>query len=79
MHDLGFQDLFRMNNRDGGDETYSTILVIIFTPYNYFEWNPKSAFQLKRKALYNLTIAIETKLTSTLEKTRWANHKDEAT
>jgi hypothetical protein len=54
-------------------------LVIILTPYKYFEWKPKAAFQIKRKGLYNLTMAIETKPTSTLEKTRWANRKDEAT
>jgi hypothetical protein len=54
-------------------------LVIILTPYNYFEWNSKAAFQLKRKGLYNLTMATETKPTSVLEKTRWVNHKDEAT
>jgi hypothetical protein len=54
-------------------------LVIILTPYNYFEWNLKAAFQLKRKGLYNLTMATETKPTSALEKTRWANRKDEAT
>jgi hypothetical protein len=54
-------------------------LVIILTPYNYFEWNLKSTFQLKRKGLYNLMMAIETKPTSVLEKTRWMNCKDEAT
>jgi hypothetical protein len=54
-------------------------LVIILTPYNYFEWNPKATFQLKRKGLYNLTMATETKPTSALEKTRWVNRKDEAT
>jgi hypothetical protein len=54
-------------------------LVIILTSYNYFEWKPKAAFQLKRKGLYNLMMATETKPTSMLEKTRWANRKDEAT
>jgi hypothetical protein len=54
-------------------------LVIILTPYNYFEWNMKAEFQLKRKGLYNLTMATETKPTSTIEKTRWVNRKDEAT
>jgi hypothetical protein len=54
-------------------------MVIILTTYNYFEWNPKASFQLKRKGLYNLMMAIETKPTSTLEKTIWVNHKDEAT
>jgi hypothetical protein len=54
-------------------------MVIIFTPYNYFEWNMKAAFQLKRKGLYNLTMVTETKPTSALAKTIWANCKDEAT
>jgi hypothetical protein len=54
-------------------------LVILLTPYNYFEWKLKTAFQLKIKGLYNLMMATETKPTSTLEKTRWANRKDEAT
>jgi hypothetical protein len=52
-------------------------LVIILTPYNYFEWNSKSAFQLKRKGLYNLMMATETEPTSTLEKTKWEKLKDE--
>jgi type II secretory pathway component PulC len=54
-------------------------LVIILTLYNYFEWKLKAEFQLKRKRLYNLTMATETKPTSAIEKTRWANRKDEAT
>jgi hypothetical protein len=54
-------------------------LVIILTLYNYFEWNLKATFQLKRKGLYNLMMATETKPTSVLEKTRWVNRKDEAT
>jgi hypothetical protein len=54
-------------------------LVIILMPYNYFEWKLKAEFQLKRKGLYNLTMAIETKPTSALEKTRWVNRKDETT
>jgi hypothetical protein len=48
------------------------------TPYNYFDWNPKEVFQLKRKGLYNLTMATETEPTSTIEKMRWVNCKDEA-
>jgi hypothetical protein len=54
-------------------------LVVILTPYNYFDWNPKATFQLKRKGLYNLTMAIETEPTSAIENIRWENHKDEAT
>ena len=53
-------------------------LVIILTLYNYFEWNSKVVFQLKIKGLYNLTMVTETEPTSTLEKTRWVNRKDEA-
>ena len=56
-----------------------SIVVIILTPYNYFEWNLKASFQLKTKGLYNLTMATETEPTSTIEKMRWANRKDEAT
>jgi hypothetical protein len=54
-------------------------LVVILTPYNYFYWNPKEEFQLRRKGLYNLLMATETKSTSAIEKIRWANRKDEAT
>ena len=52
--------------------------MVILTPYNCFDWNPKAEFQLKRKGLYNLTMAIETEPTSTIEKMRWANRKYEA-
>jgi hypothetical protein len=47
-------------------------LVVILTPYNYFDWNPKAPFQLKRKGLCNLTMATETEPTSVIEKMRWA-------
>ena len=53
--------------------------VIIITPYNYFEWNLKAAFQIKKKGLYNLTMVTETEPTSSIKKMRWVNHKDEAT
>jgi hypothetical protein len=54
-------------------------LVVILTPYNYFDWKPKAEFQLRSKGLYNLTMATETKPTSAIDKMRWANCKDEAT
>jgi hypothetical protein len=54
-------------------------LVVILTPYNYFDWKPKVEFQHRRKGLYNLTMATETEPTSAIEKMRWANYKDEAT
>jgi hypothetical protein len=54
-------------------------LVIILTLYNYFEWNLKATFQIKRKGLYNLTMVIEREPTSVLEKIRWVNRKDEVT
>jgi hypothetical protein len=54
-------------------------LVVILTPYNYFDWNPNETFQLKRKGLYNLTMATETEPPSAIEKMKWANHKDETT
>jgi hypothetical protein len=54
-------------------------LVVILTPYNYFDWKPKEEFQLRRKGLYNLTMGTETEPTSTIEKMRWVNRKDEAT
>jgi hypothetical protein len=53
-------------------------LVVILTPYNYFYWKPKAEFQLRRKGLYNLMMATETKPTSVIEKMRLANRKDEA-
>jgi hypothetical protein len=53
-------------------------LVIILTLYNYLEWKLKATFQLKRKGLYNLTMATETKPTLALEKTIWVNREDEA-
>ena len=54
-------------------------LVVILTPYNYFDWKPKTEFQLKRKGLYNLTMATKIEPTSVIEKMRWVNRKDEAT
>jgi hypothetical protein len=54
-------------------------LVVILTPYNYFDWNPEAKFQLKRKGLYNLTMATKAEPTSVIEKMRWENRKDEAT
>jgi hypothetical protein len=54
-------------------------LVVILTPYNYFDWKRKAEFQLKRKGLYNLTMGKETEPTSAIEKMRWVNQKDEAT
>ena len=54
-------------------------LVVILTPYNYFDWNTKATFQLKRKGLYNLMIATKIEPTSVIEKMRWVNRKDEAT
>jgi hypothetical protein len=53
--------------------------VVILTTYNYFDWNPRVEFQLRRKGLYNLTMAKETEPTSVIEKMRWENCKDEAT
>jgi hypothetical protein len=54
-------------------------MVVILTPYNYFDWNPKAKFQLRRKGLCNLTMATETKPTPMIKEMRWANRKDEAT
>jgi hypothetical protein len=54
-------------------------LVVIFSPYNYFDWNPKAEFLLKKRGLHNLTMWRETKHTSAIEKTIWVNRKDEAT
>jgi hypothetical protein len=54
-------------------------LMVILTPYNYFDWNPKAEFQLRRKGLYNFTMGTKTKPTSAIDKTRWVNQKDEAT
>jgi hypothetical protein len=54
-------------------------IVIIITPYNYFECKLKASFQLRRKGLYNLAMATEIKPRLVLEKTRWANRNDEAT
>jgi hypothetical protein len=53
--------------------------VVILTPYNYFDCKPKEKFQLRRKGLYNLTMAIEIEPTSAIENMRWVNRKDEAT
>jgi hypothetical protein len=53
-------------------------LVVILTPYNYFDWKPKAKFQLRRKGLYNLTMGTETEPTSAIENIVWENGKDEA-
>jgi len=54
-------------------------LVVILTPYNYFDWKPKEEFQLRRKGLYNLTMGIEIEPTSTIKNMRCENRKNEAT
>ena len=74
-----FLGVIRNNVRYGYGNYCIENFVVILTPYNYFDWNPKAVFQLRKKGLYNLTMAAETEPTSAIEKMRWENRKDEAT
>jgi hypothetical protein len=53
--------------------------VVILTTYNYFDWKPKEKFQLRGKALHNLTMGTKIEPTPTIEKMRWEKQKDEST
>jgi hypothetical protein len=50
----------------------------ILTPYNYFEWKQKMEIFLRGRGLYRLTMAMETKPTSSIEKSKYLNRMDEA-
>jgi hypothetical protein len=50
----------------------------ILTPYNYFAWKEKTTIHIQTKELYRLTLNIDTKLTSTIEKSKYLNRMDEA-
>jgi hypothetical protein len=52
--------------------------VILLTPYNYFDWKPRILHQLRNQGLYRLTMATEAEPTSTIEKSKYFNHMDEA-
>jgi hypothetical protein len=52
----------------------STLLM----PHNYFEWKIKILLQLRGRGLYRMTMAIETKPTSMIEKSKYFNCMDEA-
>jgi hypothetical protein len=50
----------------------------MLTPYNYFEWDKKMEILLRGRGLYMLTMAMETKPISTIEKSKYLNRMDEA-
>jgi hypothetical protein len=50
----------------------------IITPYNYFAWKEKIAIHLRYRGLYRLTMNTDTKLTSSIEKSKYLNRMDEA-
>jgi hypothetical protein len=50
----------------------------ILTPYNYFAWKEKIAIHLRTRGLYRLTLNTYTEPTSTIEKSKYLNHMDEA-
>jgi hypothetical protein len=50
----------------------------ILTPYNYFAWKEKIVIHLRTRGLYRLTLNTDTKLTSSIEKSKYLNRMDEA-
>jgi hypothetical protein len=50
----------------------------ILTPYNYFSWKEKISIHLRTRGLYRLTMNTDTKLTSSIEKSKYLNRMDEA-
>jgi hypothetical protein len=50
----------------------------ILTPYNYFAWKEKIAIHILTRGLYKLTLNTDTKPTSSIEKSKYLNHMDEA-
>jgi hypothetical protein len=50
----------------------------ILTPYNYFAWKEKIAIHIQTKGLYRLTLNTDTEPTSSIEKSKYLNHMDEA-
>ena len=51
---------------------------VILTPYNYFDWKPKILLQLRSKGLYRMVKNTEVEPTSTVEKSKYFNRRDEA-
>jgi hypothetical protein len=50
----------------------------ILTPYNYFEWKEKIAIHIQSRGLYRLTMNTDTEPTTSIEKSKYLNHMDEA-
>jgi hypothetical protein len=50
----------------------------ILTAYNYFAWKEKISIHLRSIGLYRLTMNIDTKPTSSIEKSKYLNRMDEA-
>jgi hypothetical protein len=48
------------------------------TPYNYFSWKERIIIDLWTKGFYRLTLNTDTKLTSSIEKSKYLNRMDEA-
>jgi hypothetical protein len=50
----------------------------ILTPYNYFAWKEKISIHIQNRGLHRLTLNTDTKMTSSIEKSKYLNHMDEA-
>jgi hypothetical protein len=50
-------------------------LKTLLTPHNYFEWKPNILLLLKKRGLYQITMAIEVNLDSTNEKNNFSTEK----
>jgi len=51
---------------------------LILTPYNYFEWKPKTLLLLGSRALYRITMAMKVEPNSAIDKSKFFNIVDEA-
>ena len=51
---------------------------VLLTPFNYFECKAKMVIQLRSKGLFRVTMGIETKPNSAVEKLKYFNRIDEA-
>jgi hypothetical protein len=50
----------------------------ILTPYNYFAWKEKISIHIRSRGLYRLTMNTNKEPTSSIEKSKYLNHMDEA-
>ena len=52
--------------------------VDLLTPFNFYSWKGDMEIQLRSRGLYRVTMDTEEDLSSTIDKSRFLNKKDEA-